>query len=133
MDSLKMQQLLILSNNPLVWEYYPSTQKIEASAVNVLATARDMVIQGYLLVNHPLSGNLQPNQMPYKSIVLKKAIGSNPTPPKIDIFSLALIEKALELYRKNTLKEDDLEQAFLQAFQFMDLELLKTAIVDFTS
>ena len=117
--------MLIISNNPKVEDYF-SPERVEllsGSYYDVLLRVRDYVHQNYVLLTHPLSGSIKPNETPYKSIAIEKS-------DKLDFDSLGLVEKAIDTYVKlqkdiatpvwpDRIKED---------FMVIDFDLIKNAL-----
>ncbi|MCE5197206.1 MAG: GrdX family protein [Negativicutes bacterium] len=84
-----MKKVLIITNNPQVAPiegavYYDET------LLEILTRVRDLVHAGYVLISHPLTGSVKPNQTPYKSVILE------PKPlAQVDEFSLQIIESSM--------------------------------------
>lgn len=115
-------ELILVSNNPLVWAKYPEAVKVEGNFKEVLIKTRDNIHQGQKLLTHPLTGSIKPNQTPYKSIILTK--GQDNT---VDLSSLKLIEDALAVTAKFGLVRPDLPEAILKDFQVIDLSFMESA------
>lgn len=85
--------VLIVSNNPIVKEKLAGAVSVEYYDVDflgILEVIRDYVHEGAILLTHPLSGSVKPNETPYKSVMLqKKAIDGT------DYESVNLIENAI--------------------------------------
>lgn len=117
----------IITNNPRVQEQYSDQYNLEyldKSFLDVLYHVRDGIHQGDLLLTHPLSGSVKPNETPYKSIVVEKKSGN------VDMDSLLIIEDAIVMAR-NLLKtpkifmEDDQR---MEDCKLIDLTLLSSAL-----
>lgn len=117
---------LILTNNPLVMEYfadYPVYQR--TNYLQVLLAARDAVHQGKRLLMHPESGSVKPGQTPYRSLLLENVIAT------LDMTSLQMIEHALMRYRHfsgigrpySTWSDD-----ILRDYQLIDFILIRQAM-----
>ena len=84
-----MKKVMIITNNPQVAPiegavYYDET------LLEILTRVRDLVHAGYVLISHPLTGSVKPNQTPYKSVILE------PKPlAQVDEFSLQIIESSM--------------------------------------
>ncbi|HHT20792.1 MAG TPA: hypothetical protein GXZ74_05095 [Tissierellia bacterium] len=118
----------IVTNNPAVMETYREQYRIDrvsGSYQDVLIRVRDLVHGGAVILTHPLSGSVKPNETPYKSIALAKGSGLDPD-------SLALIENAIVVVRN--LQKEDIRRMhdprFEPDFQTIDLTLLRSAIHD---
>lgn len=122
---MKKEEYLILTNNPLVLEKLGDTHKIvycEASYEGLLKEVRDRVHEGHLLLSHPLSGSVKPNETPYKSIMLSAGKG------EVDPGSVVIIENAIEACRKFVFKSDKYKPEVYDDFQMIDWTLLESAI-----
>ncbi len=112
--------MIILSNNPAVWEAYPGAKQIKGSVVMVLKKARDLIHMGHKLATHPLAGSVKPNQTPYKSVALESEAG------RLDLVSLQIIENSIAL--SVSLLQDkpllDWSEANKADLQLIDKELL---------
>lgn len=91
--------MVIITNNPRVRDYYKDLDNIEMKFIDVvgymdvLKEARDMIHLGKVLLTHPLSGSVKPNETPYKSVALADSALH-------EVDSLWLIENAIETYIK---------------------------------
>ena len=64
---------IIITNNIKVRERYENEYPIEfidGCYLDVLYLTRNKVHEGYMLLTHPLSGSVKPNETPYKSLVI---------------------------------------------------------------
>lgn len=91
--------MILITNNPEVKDYFMDYRDIEVEFIetlgymDVLIRARDLIHKGYVLLTHPLSGSVKPNETPYKSLALdKEALHETD--------SLWLIENAISTYIK---------------------------------
>ena len=83
---------LLITNNPKVNEKYADkyeTLFIDDSIETVFKTVRDHIHRGHKLLTHPLSGSVKPNENPYKTVLLTKALG------KTDNDSVMIIEQCI--------------------------------------
>jgi len=127
-------KLIIITNNPKVYEKYEGSIKIEymenKSHFDVLKYTRDKIHMGHKLLSHPLSGSVKPNETPYKSILISEKKG------KIDINGLNLIENSISTYEKfqNISKIPDWNEQVLYDFMVVDLSLIENTFknVEFT-
>jgi hypothetical protein len=88
-------RITLVTNNPEFKSKVKDITFIDGSAWEVLVKSRDAVHLGGKLLNHPLYGNFRPYQQPYRSLVLQK----NSNVSSVDLYSLGLMENALEVYR----------------------------------
>ena len=61
----------------------------------MLTLARDRVHAGWLLLTHPLYGNIQPSQQHFRSVL----VGLPDEQREVDLGSLSILERAIGLYR----------------------------------
>lgn len=118
-----MANFFILTNNPLALAKYPALARaVDAGVDGVFRAGRDEIHLGAVLINHPLSGSVKPNESPYKSLVLSSRRGG------VEMKSLQLIEGAEAVLQKLGLKHRDYPERVLDDFQVIDLDLLDSAI-----
>ena len=114
----------IITNNPLAVSKYPEvTLPLECGVQGIFIAARDEIHLGAVIINHPLSGSIKPNESPYKSLVLSLRRGD------VDIDSLRLIEGAMEVLEKMPVRNHSFPARVLEDFQVIDLDLLDSAIL----
>ena len=118
----------LVTNNPAVRSAYEKKYEIdfiEGTYPEVLKRVRNLVHEGGIILTHPLSGSVKPNETPYKSI----AIGRG---PQLDLDSLRLIEDAIVVVQD--LVKDEIKRmhdlTLLPDFQTIDLTLLSSALQD---
>lgn len=123
-----MRDYLILTNNPLVpacmeghgdftIRLYP-----DRSYRDILVLARDMVYEGHTLYTHPLAGSVKPNETPYKSLIVSKAVHG------FDMDQSTLIANAIGVVDKFPEVHKDFPEQVLKDFQLIDYSLLAGAI-----
>lgn len=90
----------------------------------ILKKARDFVHNNYVLLTHPLSGSVKPNETPFKSIAVKK--GGN-----LCLDSLDIIEKAISTFDKffEMKSTPNWNEKILDDFRVIDLDLIKNALI----
>ena len=70
--------LLIVSNNPLVWEHFPESVRIGAAVRDLLVYAKKAICEGDMFFYaHPAAGNLRLLRNPFRSVILEHAGGKN--------------------------------------------------------
>jgi len=110
--------IVVVTNNGKVAETYPNyVEFVDGSVADVLLRCQQLLGEGYDLVTHPMTGNLQLSKMPYKSVVMRK------TEEKVMEQSIALIKLAIDKAKEG--KVPNYPQAILDDYAFMDLELIK--------
>ncbi|MFC6346143.1 GrdX family protein [Vagococcus carniphilus] len=121
--------MLLITNNPKVREKVEGipVQYEEIEYGEVLEVVKRLIIEEKMvLLTHPLSGSIKPNETYYKSIVL-----STKKSEAIDIESLDYIDQALEVYQKfmkNKMRPNWTERV-LEDFAFVDYYLIKDTLV----
>ena len=116
-----LQNILVVTNNPLAFEKYENSRKVEGSPVEVVEEASRMMLEGYSLLGSPLPPNGRLMKNPYRSIALVEEKGQLKNGR-----DLLLLESARQRLR---------ETPFLSSkggrgkdLAFMDLELLETSL-----
>ena len=115
----------IITNNPLVLDRLKETHDVvyrEISYEEILREVRDRIHEGHILLSHPLSGSVKPNETPYKSIMISERKG------EVDEGSVKLIENAIQACRKFIFKSDLYEAPVYDDFQIIDLTLLESGM-----
>ena len=113
----------IITNNPLAAEKYPTfATLLDTGVAGIFQVARDDIHLGAVIINHPLSGSIKPNESPYKSLLLSLDRGA------VDFKSLELIEGAVYVLGKMPVRERVLPLQALKDFGVIDLDLLHSAI-----
>jgi hypothetical protein len=120
----------IVTNNPLVKEKledFVTVEYLDVDYLGLLEAVRDLVHQGAILLTHPLSGSVKPNETPYKSVLLTKG------PDKLtDLESIKLIESAILTAKKFIADKPDYESGFTERVrkdcQLIDYTLIYSAL-----
>lgn len=91
--------------------------------MEVLIQSRDLIHKGYILLTHPLSGSVKPNESPYKSILIEEGTGT------LDIDSLRIIENSIATAEKfvKIRKIPTWPKSILEDFSEIDYSLIKNA------
>lgn len=122
-----LNRSIIITNNPLVNEKYNnicSVEFYEVDYLGILKNVRDYIHRGHILLTHPLSGSVKPNETPYKTIIVKKDRES------LDFKSLKIIEDSIATTKKflENEKTPCWNERILKDFQVIDLSLIENAI-----
>ena len=115
----------LLTNNPLVRDEMGNDHElvfVDGSFSDVLYEVRDRCHLGHILLSHPLSGSVKPNETLYKTVMLSKKVG------KTDPDSVMLIEKAIETVNKFGTVRRAWRERERKDFQLVDLTLIESAI-----
>jgi hypothetical protein len=121
--------LILVTNNPKVQNHDSidcSKKYVEGTYGDVLMTVRDMVHKGHILLSHPLSGSVKPNETPYKSVLMSKSVH------KLDLDSLNIIEESMKIH-KNLMESStkygyNKQEDVLADFMEIDFSLIKSAL-----
>ena len=119
------EKFIIITNNPLVEKKLGEEYRIlfyDISYEDILKKVRDRVYEGHLLLSHPLSGSVKPNETPYKSVMVAGKKGD------LDMQSMEIIENALQALRKFELKNDKYKPEVYEDFQLIDFTLIESAL-----
>lgn len=84
---------------------------------------------GWILLSHPLYGNLRPHQHPYRSVLLERPAGESR--PPLDLQSLEYVENALGVYsaeKERILTDRGMPGAVRDDFAYIDAELMKESL-----
>ena len=122
-----MEKAFIISNNPLVWDKYPSSTQLHTELAKgykeILIFARDFIHRGSKIINHPLAGSVKPNETPFKSLIL-----TFPQIGVLDLDSLRIIEGSIQVYEKFSPLRRNWHESVYDDFQFIDWALLLSAV-----
>ncbi|OYT14794.1 MAG: GrdX protein [Bacteroidetes bacterium 4572_77] len=118
----------LITNNPKV--YRKNKRKMDMiysstyTYLDVLLITRNKIHDGHILLTHPLSGSVKPNETPYKSIIITQDKG------KLDMKSLLIIEESIETALKfiEGKKRPLWTEKILQDFQVIDSSIINNAI-----
>lgn len=118
--------MLLVTNNPMVEEKINCIPKeyVEVDYGEVLQIVKQHIIKNnYVLLTHPLSGSIKPNETYYKSIIL-----DDNQRPYTDLASLELIEDAEAVYdkfMKNKMRPNWTEKV-LKDFAYVDYYIMRS-------
>jgi hypothetical protein len=115
----------IITNNPLVVEKYSSEYDVvflDISIQQIMEHARNMCLEGYELLTHPLSGSVKPGETPYKSIMMSSHKGS------VDASGCKLAQTAIEACEKFKHQDKYRDPGALEDFQLIDCTLISSGI-----
>lgn len=121
----------ILTNNSLAAEEFGKThdvRMVDGKLIDVLITARDLISQGAVLLNHPLYGSVKPNETPFRSLLLQQGKSGPGEIPAADPESVRLIGNAVSAFEKFTGKKEVTDPRLLDDFRVVDLSLLRSAV-----
>lgn len=123
-----MEKVIILTNNKLSYEKFNNKHKviyIEGTLLDVMTTARDYIHKGHILLTHPLSGSVKPNQTPYKTIAISLNAGNC-----TDFNSVVYIENSIETTKKllSIKSLPDWPESVKSDFRLIDFDLIYHAL-----
>ena len=116
---------LMITNNQLVSSSFEGQLPITFltdSYLDVFYCVRDLVHKGHVLLTHPLSGSIKPDQTPYKSVLVSETANAT-----LDFESLELIEHCIETAKKFPLSNQVLSEKVLADFRLVDYYLIETS------
>lgn len=119
----------IFTNNPQVREHLGdryAIRFIDGEYKDVLnATKRAIVDEQLVMLTHPLSGSIKPNETYYKSIVLMEQRN-----PSTDLESLEYIEHAIDTHNKfeQIARRPQWNDRILEDFAVIDYDLIQSAL-----
>lgn len=122
---MKGKDYMIVTNNPLVLEKFGAAHKViylDVSYEGILREVRDRIHGGHLMLTHPLSGSVKPNETPYKSIMLSEERGE--TDPE----SIILIENAIQACGKFKDRTGRYRPEVYEDFRIVDCTLISSAV-----
>ena len=122
---MSRKSYMILTNNPLVLEKLKDTHNViykDISYEELLKEVRDRIHEGHLLLSHPLSGSVKPNETPYKSVMISEGKG------EMDRRSLSLIENAIQACGKFEDKSGKYAANVYEDFQLIVWTLLESGL-----
>ena len=125
---MKKQEVLIVTNNPLVKEKIEGNYNIEfvdGDIIDVMEKLRNMIHTGSVLLTHPLSGSIKPGQTPYKSVMIHIVRGN------VDADSLLMIEDAIDNCKKFVKRVDEFREGTDEDKRFIDFTLISSGIESF--
>jgi len=81
---------IYVTNNPLVKnKYKKNAEYILGTNLEVFEFVKKKIMKGYKLITHPLTGNITPDVIPYKTVIIIKSSSFNN-------YSLKLINKSID-------------------------------------
>ena len=119
---------MLVTNNPLLNEQISSCDFVEGNSLDVLIRSRNLIHKGWVLLTHPLYGNLRPHQHPYRSILMERASESSST---VEPLSVEYIENAIAIYSAQSsriLSVEGMPENVRQDFSFIDADLMKESL-----
>lgn len=120
---------MIVTNNDKVYKKFKDDYSIyykECSFREILFYIRDRIHEGHLLLTHPLSSSIKPNETPYKSVLISDDI------KELDYKSLMIIENAIMTYDKFKKDKDftvELTDRIIDDFKMVDLSIIENAVL----
>lgn len=126
--SIMVEPAIIITNNELVLEKASKqfqTVFVDGSIMNVLYKVRDYIHRGHVLLTHPLSGSVKPNETPYKTVLISRNNGQT-----IDIDSLKIIESSIQSVEKflHNVSTPAWPEGIMEDFRLIDFDLVSDLI-----
>lgn len=110
----------ILTNNPKVLASYPTARGIDGGPDAVLIECRKMVHESYLLLTHPLMGDIRLIRNPFRTVIVGEKKRD------VDLLSLTWIEESIDLLRRGFKEDQRVEHP--EDYQMVDFDLFQKAI-----
>ena len=121
----KSRSLIIVSNNPLVWDQFPECVREEGSVKTLLFNVQLRLAQGYsVLYSHPVAGNFRLLRNPFRSVILENlgiSVREERTARDLKIVEELLLR--LENEEMPNIREGDTAD-----YRIIDLDLLLSVI-----
>ena len=116
---------LYVTNNPLI-KNIAATENIiyiEGNVLEVYKRTRKLLTERHTLITHPLTGNVPPHIIPFKTIIIKKA-------KKISEKDLKIMDKSIRYLNRlsRNVKNSKWSEKELSDFKILDLDYIKTAV-----
>ena len=121
---MSVTDCLIITNNPLVSDKYKDNFEVffvNGSVEDTLIKVRDLVHQGYVLINHPLPASLRMLFAPYRSISVERPGG------KINPVHVDIIEGSIEKYKRH-MAVRRVDEVNAEDYKLIDLKLFESGM-----
>ncbi len=121
-----MEEITVMTNNPLIKKKYSekiSIEYYEVGYLKILEIVRDKIHTGSKLLTHPLSSSVKPNETPYKTIVIANE-------KDLNMDSLLMIEQSIETAKKFLKNNENPEfsEEILEDCQVIDLSIVASVL-----
>lgn len=124
-------EFIIITNNNKVFNFYKETNQVyyfqKLDFLDVLNKVKEEIYKGRKLLSDPIMYNLENVENPFKSIALSKEVFDDDEQKRL-IDSVIGIAKKIP-GRKDFSEFDDMT---LESFRFVDLNILRDGIKDFS-
>ncbi|MGM0396640.1 MAG: GrdX family protein [Bacillota bacterium] len=115
------QDVLIVTNNPLLGNELGEILRVDGDFESVLLEVRDLVYEGHELISHPVGASIRMLFSPYRSILV------GPRTSEIQEVYALTIENGIDTYRRST-SNRKVDHVNADDYARVDLELLEVAI-----
>lgn len=117
---------IIITNNPAIQLAYKDAYEviwIEGSYREVLEITRKWIHKGAILLTHPLSSSIKPNETPYKTIIIEAGSVT-------DFKSVEMIENSILTVDKfhKDFQTPQWTEKVLKDFQIIDMSMIENAL-----
>jgi len=116
---------IYVTNNSLIKEKIVSNNIIfiKGSVLDVYKRARKLIAQKNILVSHPLTGNIPPHIIPFKTVIIKRG-------NSISKEDLQIMDKSIRYL--NRLSKDNVKSKWskeeLKDYKILDLDYARTVL-----
>lgn len=122
------EEVVCITNNPL-WPLESDTFTfVDGMPWDVFTLARDLIHGGWSFLGHPLYGNFNPCRHPYRTLLLAKEDGKDPS---VDFESFTMLEAALAACRdemRQNPEPKEIPQRMKDDYAILDKALLKEPV-----
>jgi hypothetical protein len=129
-------EYIIITNNNKVYNMYKEITEVlfyqKKDLIDLLEIIKEKVYEGHLLLSDPILSNIDNFENPYKSVAISKANFLGEIFIQDDSHK-KMIENSIKIAKKLPFRNKiaDLSEEQLEAYRFVDLNLLNTFIKKF--
>lgn len=118
--------IIIITNNDKILTKYKNTHIVDYENIpfkDVLIKVRNKIHEGYVLISHPLSSSIKPNETPFKSVIISAEKRN------LDYDSLMVIENSIATCDKFSVNRAPYSEDVLNDFKIIDLNIIESALL----
>lgn len=118
--------IIIITNNDKILTKYKNIHIVDYENITykeILIKVRNKIHEGHVLISHPLSSSIKPNETPYKSIVISNEKSN------LDYDSLKVIENSIATFDKFSVNRAYYSENVLDDFKIIDLNIIENALL----
>lgn len=118
------REIECLTNNALLKTLSLGVTFVEGASVLVLTLARDRIHTGWSILTHPLYGNIQPSQQPFRSILVGLPDEYVPSDPD----AIMVLERAVELFSRASSVSCRMDPKAMADYASLDVYLIRDSM-----